>query len=325
MVLSEYTAPRFSKDGSRVFVGIKDQEPEIPAADSIKANVDVWHWKDVMPQSQQIVQVAQLRRATLPAVYFLQTGKFVRLGSDSMRTVAMAANSNVGVGRDDVAYRGEVAWGGSRADLYKVDVNTGARTIIDKGLSRTYGTSPDSRWFLYLSNKQVKAFNLESANTVTLDASPVAGRSYVNEDDDHAYEKPIWGLGGWSKDGKSVLLYDKFDVWQVPLDGGKATNLTQGVGRAQSVQFRVVRFDAPAGGGGRGGGGGAGAAADDEGIDLGKPIMLSGLRRPHQEVRILEGHRGPGAVTRHLGRQEHRRRDQGGQHRSHSVHAAGLR
>ncbi len=273
MVVSEFAAPRWSKDGSRVFVGIKEQEPEIPASDSIKANVDVWHWKDAQPQSQQIVQLAQLRRATVPAVLHLGTSKFVRLGSDSMRTVTMAPNSNVGVGRDDAAYRGEVAWGGSRADLYKVDASSGARTLIDRGLSRTYGTSPDSRWFLYLKNKQVRAFNLESANAVVLDASRVPGKSFVNEDDDHAYEKPIWGVGGWSKDGKSVLLYDKFDVWQVPLDGGSAVNLTNGVGRAQGIQFRVVRLDAPAGGGGRGGGGAG--AGDDDGIDLGQPVMLS--------------------------------------------------
>jgi dipeptidyl aminopeptidase/acylaminoacyl peptidase len=272
MVLSEFTAPRWSKDGSRVFVGLKEQEAEIPAADSIKANVDVWHWKDAQPQSQQIVQVAQLRRATLPAMVHLGTSTVVRLGNDSMRTVTMAANFAVGVGRDDAAYRGEVAWGGSRADLYKVDATTGARTLIDKALSRTYGTSPDSRWFLYLKNRQVRAFNLETANSVQLDASRVPGKTYVNEDDDHAYEKPIWGMGGWSKDGKSVLLYDKFDVWQVPLDGGAAINLTNGVGRAQNIQFRVVRFDAPAGAGGRGGGG---AGDDDNGVDLTKPITLS--------------------------------------------------
>ena len=278
MVVSEYTAPRFSKDGARVYFGVKVQEREIPAADSTKANVDVWHWKDAQPQSQQIVQVAQLRRATLPAVYFLATGKFVRLGDDSMRTVTVAANASIGVGRDDAPYRGEVAWGGSRADLYRVDVNSGARTLIDKGLSRTYGTSPDAKWFLYLKNKQVRAFNLETSNAMVLDATQIAGKSFVNDDDDHAYEKPIWGVGGWSKDGTFVLLYDKFDVWQVPLDGGKATNLTAGVGRAQDIQFRVVRFDAPNGGGrgGRGGGGGgAGPDSDDDGIDLAKPITLS--------------------------------------------------
>lgn len=269
-VLSEYTAPRFSKDGARVFVGIKEQEPELAAADSNKANVDVWHWKDAQPQSQQIVQVAQLRRATIPAVYIPETGVFVRLGNDSMRTVTMAANATVGIGRDDAAYRGEVAWGASRADMYRVDVRTGARTLIDKALSRTYGTSPDSRWFVYLKNKQVRAFNLETASAVTLDASTVPGKSYVNEDDDHAYEKPIWGLGGWSSDGKSVLLYDKFDIWQVPLDGSRATNLTRGVGRAQQVQFRVVRWD-----GGAGGRGAGGAAGEETGLDLSKPLTVS--------------------------------------------------
>ena len=274
MVLSEYAALRWSPDGARVFVGVKEQEREVTAADSIKANVDVWHWKDAQPQSQQIVQLQQLRRATLPAVLHLGTGAFVTLGNDSMRTVTMAANANVGVGRDDAAYRGEVAWGGSRADLYKVDVTTGARTLIDKGLSRTYGTSPDSKWFVYLSNKQMRAFNLETAKSVLLDASSTLLKSFVNDDDDHAYEKPIWGVGGWSKDGASVLLYDKFDVYAVPLDGGKATSLTQGLGRAQGVQFRVVRLDAPAGGAGRGGRGG-GADADMDGIDLTKPVLLS--------------------------------------------------
>jgi acetyl esterase/lipase len=159
-----------------------------------------------------------------------------------------------------------------------VDVATGARTLIDKGLSREYGTSPDSKWYLYLKNKQLRAFNLTDGTSSTLDATGVAGKSFVNDDDDHAYEKPIWGLGGWTKDNKSVLLYDKYDVWNVPLDGSKATNLTQGVGRAQGVQFRVVRFGA-GGAGGRGGGGGrggAGAAADSDGVDLSQPVTLSG-------------------------------------------------
>jgi dipeptidyl aminopeptidase/acylaminoacyl peptidase len=276
MVLSEYSAPRWSKDGSRLFVGIKEQEPEIAATDSNKANVDIMHWKDQSPQLVQIVQIQQLRRATFPAVILVGSGKLVQLGNDSMRTVTPAANSNVGVGRNDAAYRGEVSWGGQRADLYKVDIATGARTPIDRSISRSYGTSPDSKWFLYLKSKQLKAFNLETGTAVTLSAAAVPGGTYVNDDDDHAYEKPIWGLAGWTKDGKSVLLYDKFDVWQAPLDGGAAKNLTGGVGRAQEIQFRIVRFGRGATGGRGGGGRGAGAAAaDSDGVDLSKPVNLS--------------------------------------------------
>lgn len=276
MVLSEYAAPRWSKDGSRIFVGVKEQEAEVPASDSIKANVDIWHYKDQTPQSVQIVQLQQLRRATFPAVILVASNTLVRLGDDNARNVVPAANSSVALARNDSAYRGEVAWGGSRADVYKVDVATGARTLIDKSLSREYGTSPDSKWYLYLKNRQLHAYNLADGSSSTLDASAVAGKSFVNDDDDHAYEKPIWGLGGWSKDGKSVLLYDKYDVWRVPLDGGKAIDLTGGVGRAQGIQFRVVRFNA-GGRGGRGGGGGRGgaAAADTDGVDLSQPVTLS--------------------------------------------------
>ena len=49
--MSSFTAPRWSKDGARVFFGIKEQEKEISAADSLKANVDVWHYKDTEIQS----------------------------------------------------------------------------------------------------------------------------------------------------------------------------------------------------------------------------------------------------------------------------------
>src|SRR5262249_46444311 len=162
MVLSEYTPPRWSKDGSRVFIGLKEQEQEVAAADSNKANVDIWHWKDQTPQSVEIVHLQQLRRATLPAVILVGSGKLVQLGDDNMRTVTPAANSNVAIGRNDASYRGEVAWGGTHADLYKVDVATGTRTLIDKSLTREDGTSPDSRGYLYLKTKPLHAFHLEN-------------------------------------------------------------------------------------------------------------------------------------------------------------------
>ena len=52
-------APRWTRDGSRVFVGLKEQEADPRRrrrAPSRKANVDVWHWKDAEVQSVQIVR-----------------------------------------------------------------------------------------------------------------------------------------------------------------------------------------------------------------------------------------------------------------------------
>lgn len=273
MVVSEFTAPRFSKDGSKLMFGIKEQEPEVVRSEEPQANVDVWHFKDPEPQSVQIVRLAQERRSTYPSAIDLASKAFLRLADSSMRAVTPTANAKWGIGRLDAPYRGEVAWGGSHADYYRVNMATGERTLIAKSLTRTMGTSPDSKWFLYLEKGNVFAYNLETGKSTQIDAA--AKKSFVDADDDHPYERPVYGVAGWSKDGKSVLLNDRFDIWQLALDGSKATNLTQGVGDAQSIRFRLARLDAPAGG--RGGRGGGGPAADEEdaGVDLLKPLLLS--------------------------------------------------
>ncbi len=42
---------------------------------------------------------------------------------------------------------------------------------------------------------------------------------------------------GWTKDSASVLLTDKWDVWQVPVNGGAAVNLT-GNGRKDQIRYQ---------------------------------------------------------------------------------------
>lgn len=274
MVISEFNAPRFSRDGSVIYFGIKEQDAERPKSEEPAANVDVWHYLDPEPQSVQIVQLAQNRRATWSAVYHFGPQKFVQLADSAMRSVTPTPNAKWGIGRLDAPYRGEVNWGASRSDYYRVNLLTGERTLIARGLSRTMGTSPDSRWFLFLENGKVYAFNLETAQRIQVDAS--AKRSFVDVDDDHPYEVPTYGVAGWSKDGKWVLLNDRFDIWQLSLDGKTAINLTGGVGEAQQIRFRLQRLDLQRTGGGFPGGFGFAASSDrDQGVDLSKPLLYS--------------------------------------------------
>jgi hypothetical protein len=106
MVLSEFTAPRFSRDGSKIFVGIKEQEADPARGTEPQANVDVWHWKDAEPQTVQIVRLQQDRRFTYAAVLSTGAGKsgpsaatfdkggprFLRLADADMRTVQPTRN-----------------------------------------------------------------------------------------------------------------------------------------------------------------------------------------------------------------------------------------
>jgi dienelactone hydrolase len=276
-VVSELTPLRWTRDGSRVYVGLKDQEPDKAASSEPQANVDVWHWKDPEVQSVQIVRLAQERRATLPAVFNLASNTLVRVSDEVMRNVTPTPDPKWAIGRIDTTYRGSVEWGGSKSDYYRVSTDNAERALIDKSLTRTMGSSPDGKWFLYLKDKRVYAYNMESGRSTMLAGGDKI--SFLDAADDHPYEVPTYGVAGWAKDGKSVILNHKYDLYSVPLDGGKATNLTGGTGDAQQIVFRLVRLDR-AGGGGRGGRGGAAAfgaanAEEDEGVDLSKPLLLS--------------------------------------------------
>ncbi len=55
-VVSEYAPLRWTRDGSRIYTGIKEQELERASSTDPQANVDVWHWKDVEVQSVQMVR-----------------------------------------------------------------------------------------------------------------------------------------------------------------------------------------------------------------------------------------------------------------------------
>jgi dipeptidyl aminopeptidase/acylaminoacyl peptidase len=89
--------------------------------------------------------------------------------------------------------------------------------------------------------------------------------TFLDVTDDHPYETPIYGVAGWSADGTSIILDDRYDLYRVPLDGGKIADLTGGVGAARDIRFRLAQLDQ------------ANAAEDSVGVavDLSKPLLLS--------------------------------------------------
>ncbi|MCG6955760.1 MAG: prolyl oligopeptidase family serine peptidase [Gemmatimonadetes bacterium] len=253
-VLSELGNTTWTKDGGRILLGIKEQEDEAkrPENGEERANVDVWHWNDDRIQSVQMRQAAGDRRFTYTSVYNVDSGRFLRLATEDMQRVQVTEDGRWGVGSNDAAYRHDLNRPDGYADYVRIDLNDGQTAELVKDLHRPMGTSPDGKWFLYLADGKVQA--IEIATLKHTDLSTSAGVDFVNHEFDQVDEAPAWGVGGWTRDG-SVLLYTKWDVWQVPANGGKAVNVTNGVGEAQQIQFRVQDLDrAPGFGRFRGGG-----------------------------------------------------------------------
>ncbi|HXT14440.1 MAG TPA: prolyl oligopeptidase family serine peptidase [Gemmatimonadaceae bacterium] len=277
MVISDKGTLSWSPDHSKIFVGLKEQEAaprrDTTAAAEPVGNVDVWHWKDPYIQPVQMVRAQQDRNRTYAATVVLAQKRVVPLADAKMDRVQVGKDGNWAVGQDDKAYIDDSA--PQMSDVYRVSTTTGERTPLLKAQQRTFGLSPDGKYFLYWKDKQVWSYDLAANRHVNITAkAPV---SFVDAEDDHPGEKPAYGVAGFTKDGKSVVLDHRDDLWVVSLDGsGTPRNLTNGAGTRNEIRFRYQAMDNEdgAGAGGFGGGrGGRGAAAAT--IDLSKPILLT--------------------------------------------------
>ncbi|UCC24225.1 MAG: S9 family peptidase [Gemmatimonadales bacterium] len=238
-VLSELTGPSFTEDGARLLLGIKDQEEEWEADDD-GPNVDVWHWKDDELQSRQMITANGDRRSTYATVYNVDEGTFVRLATEAMPRVELTEDGRWAVGFRDEPYRWDYDAQGGRADLVRIDPGTGSQEVFATGVRRAMGTSPDGRWALYAQDEVLYSVNLNTLETVNLTAA--TGVDYIDREFDLVAERPAYGVGGWTEDGR-VLLYTRYDVHAVPLAGGVPQDVTGGAGAREEVRYRVVRLD----------------------------------------------------------------------------------
>ncbi|MFC1563319.1 S9 family peptidase [candidate division KSB1 bacterium] len=256
MVISEKGRISWSKDLTRVFFGIKEQEPEVEKKkdDPPVANVDIWHWKDDRLQSVQILRANRDRNFTYTSVYNLDDKRFRQLTDKNMRYIEISRDGNWGIGRDDRAYVSD--WKESQADYYRINTATGERNLMFNGQKRTLGISPDSRNFLYWKDGHIWVYKIESGEIINLTQN--APVSFINEDYDHPGTEPPYGIEGWTKDEKNVVLNHKYDIWLQPLDGSPAKNLTGGNGSENEVRFSLINLD-----------------PEERFIDLSKPVFLS--------------------------------------------------
>jgi dipeptidyl aminopeptidase/acylaminoacyl peptidase len=245
-VISEKATLGFSLDGSHLFLGAapppepeKNADEEIPADE--KVMVDLWHWKDDYIQPMQKVRAEQERNRSFRAVYLVKDKKFVQLADESMESVSPSNDGRYAIGSDNRAYRVMSDYDPGLSDYYLVNTTDGTRKLLGQKARFGSSLSPGAKYAIFFDGKDWNSYSITDGRTVNLTRN--LGVNFFNEDNDEPATPPSYGFAGWTKDDHEVLLYDHFDVWQVAPDGTNAKNLTDGVGRKESIQFRYVRLD----------------------------------------------------------------------------------
>ena len=265
MVLPPHGAPQWSKDGRRLFLGFqpewlfrrnralsKFQKDTLSKAERAKRffdiaailkkrGVDVWHWNDPRILPHQKREWEKERRRTYRAVYHMDNQRVVLLADSLLPVVEVPRNARIALGFSDVPYLKEITWEGWWFDVYVVDLRTGRRTLVAERLSRTASLSPEGNYLVYYRDRHWHLYDVARGTHVNLTAT--LGVPFFNEDHDYPYPPPGYGVAGWVKGDRAVLIYDKYDIWQVPTDGGRPVRITGGEGRRNHLIFRIIPWD----------------------------------------------------------------------------------
>ena len=255
-VLDQTTAPsgyrvspdgniRFSKDETKLYFGLA--EPAIlkdtTLIDEEIVDVEVWTYDEPRLYTVQELQVKNdAKKSYLAAIHINNNNKLVQLGSTEYpyESLGNEGNSELVLLSNSLPYQLESQWTGNTARDYAIiNSNTGELSEILTKVSGRVSLSPkgnyaygyntvDSTWFTFdLANKKLTNLTKGKVFYDELNDSPVNPRSY--------------GSAGWTENDASILLYDRFDIWEFNPKNGESERLTNG--RETNTSYRYLKLD----------------------------------------------------------------------------------
>ena len=246
--VNEYYTPNFSKSGKRLFFGtapvksIKDTS--LIELDLVK--LDIWHYNDDYLQPYQLNNLQQENRRSYLAMVDLSNNSFIQLADLNIPQVVMAneGDGNIFLGITDVGKRVAMQWeGGTKKDIYAINVYDGSRSLIVKDLSGMAQVSPHGK-FIYWYDMTKKHYYTYHRGIITSVTKSVPTGLYDEECDMPSDPSP-YGIMRWENDDTAFYVYDRFDVWKIDPKGKAIPRMiTSGWGRQNNTSFRFINLNA---------------------------------------------------------------------------------
>lgn len=105
--------------------------------------------------------------------------------------------------------------------------------------ANTVSFSPDGKYFLYFKDQHWWLFSFENQKYICLTANI---SSSFTDNQNQIPETPYpFGFAGWSKDDKSVFIYDQFDIWEFETKSADGKRLTFGRKNQDIHRFNILK------------------------------------------------------------------------------------
>ncbi|MDR6785274.1 dipeptidyl aminopeptidase/acylaminoacyl peptidase [Pedobacter africanus] len=225
-----------SDDGKKVIFWMRN--------DSIKSDfmgpkaLQIWHTMDKqMFDSKK--SFGNYAMSDKMAIWDVNTQSVLQITNQDLPTGFLSSDYNYAFIYDRYAYEPQTQQNGPY-DLYIVDLKTGKRKLIIRkyAFDNIPSRSPDGRYLCYATKQGhwwIYDIQRDLHTNITLGTS----NSFLKEDTNSPGQEEPYGIGGWTTDG-NVILYDRYDLWKVSLDGKEKLRLTKG--REIQKIFRIEAF-----------------------------------------------------------------------------------
>ena len=234
----------FSRDGSVLLLGtgrLPEPDPEPQLADD-KVSLDLWSWRDGLLQPMQEKRAAELRNRTAPCAWLCSERRFVVLGGDELSGVAfLTRDGSRVIARDSEAYQQEISWDAEHADVWLINTFDGSKKKLLSHVRGQAAASPNGRYVTWFDSGHWHALDVQSGEKKNL--TERLPTKFANEIWDQPSPPAAYGVAGWTENDDAMLVQDRYDIWQIRPRTGEAICVTDGYGRAQRIDFQVLKLD----------------------------------------------------------------------------------
>ena len=235
----------FSRDESKLFFGLALPEiyQDTLLLEEEIVNVEVWSYDESRLYTIQEKQLSSDKKRSYQTVVHLENKKLIQIATQEFPRALLSdeGNGDYALISTTEPYQLSSQWTGqfSKNDLKVINVNSGlSRMAIQSNPSYSrlspkgkyaYGYNQvDSTWYTY---------NIETSKYTEL----TRGKIFYNELSDYPDFPRSYGLAGWTDDDNSILIYDRYDIWEFNPDNAKSKRLT--MGRETKTSFRYIKLD----------------------------------------------------------------------------------
>lgn len=266
-VISENGRLNFSENNEQLFFGTapQPQQKDSTMLDEYRPLVHIWNWNEHTPYTVQEYDRKEDLKRTYQAVFNLNTHKLLQLATPDYPQVTLtrSGNSNTILLYTTLPYPVTAMWEGSyRKDYYALSTDTGEKKLLKKGIQDRMLLSPQGKYAYWYAAADSCWRSIDLQTGIERQLTEPGTFAAWDEDFDNPAHPNAYGVAGWTQNDTYLLVYERYDIWQIdPAGRSPMLNLTRN-GREKSISYRYVQLD-----------------KDAHFIDTNKPQMLQGFNR----------------------------------------------